>query len=893
MRHSAIPRWLVLLLMLSAPPLFGDSLTRHLTFEARQQSIWGPGGAAPSTRRFTLVDPNQVKWNFSTSGYSAYQPNIARFDTYFFGEKEIGAGVRASSNGAIGLWSDLTVTNPGSVDVVYPVTPTLTFPDANSFRAGDTVAIGSSYSTDAGWSLATVSPQFRFSLHGQFDVFAEASAKLCVFDCIDTTSFLPSVDVGGGGPFEILSVSPGNQVSTPPELGLFIPVSATVRVPNIATSGALASDQRTITASGSDMFFQLRLDLAAIAESLFRLPPLSFDTQDYERFTNFRGIRLHYLVVGAELATTLNATQSFRFKPDLKVAFTFPQPLEYYIVSGGSVGDPHTASSVEMHVGETLYVKTAAEKQPMNVGPTFRLDNEFRSATGFSLAEDVEVEAGDFGVTIPQVEIIPELCTPSFCVPAVKVAGVTIVPGYCVPEICTPSVNVGPFAVELAGDGSLYEQTFPIASQNLGNIFEGTWQLGGFSTHTVSTFALDPENPIVGVDQETRDAINLGAGKRRVSFTIDITNPGDVVLSKLHVEHDLAAALASARSFRVERILGCDLDLNAGYDGRSNTELLASGNTLGVGETKRLIVVVEIAPQPDPSPYTSGSDGDGRSPLDTLVQSSDSSSVLLGPAVIEGADDYVLFGDHFVKFESSGNVFGTVGSNDFIEVKNGRSGIVAGDLRARRYMKVQGEITADYAWSGGIVDIVRQARLNLSGNVKQFANLPRFQASTPPFIPNGSLAGNIWIRSGLESANPGYYDSVRIEPGSTLMLSSGTYHIESLEVAGTLHLQAPIALYVRDRLEVGDHGRIAGAGETRETTIHALQSGAITIGEGAELRGSYSAPRANLFLGPDSSLEGSAYAKSITLSDGASASFHRKCDPATDPDCDGMPDCVN
>ena len=148
---------LTVVLLLLALPLAADSIQPSLTFTSTHQSIWGPGAAAPPLeKRFMMIDPNVVKWDVKTPAYPNYDGGFWEQDTYLFGVAEFGAGARARTHGRAGLWLDLKVDDPGSVDVTYPVTPTVTFPDANSFRAGDTVAIKTSYNLDAGWQMTTV-----------------------------------------------------------------------------------------------------------------------------------------------------------------------------------------------------------------------------------------------------------------------------------------------------------------------------------------------------------------------------------------------------------------------------------------------------------------------------------------------------------------------------------------------------------------------------------------------------------------------------------------------------------------------------------------------------------------------------------------------------------------
>src|SRR5687767_2484766 len=321
---------LTLLVLLLATPLLADSIQPSLTFRSTRQSIWGPGSAAPpSEQRFTIINKNVVKWNLETPGYPAYQGGFWEQDTYLFGVAEFGAGVRAKTSGHAGLWIDLKVDNPGSVDVTYPVTPTVTFPDANSFRAGDTIAIRTSYNLDAGWEMSTVSPQFEFSLEGTFRAQAEAKGKLCVFDCLEP-ELIPGFDISRE--FTIFTVKPGTVFESPAWLADV--VSGTIGVPDIATTASLQGDQQTLTGHGVDDFMSISLNLTEVASRALNavgvpLPPLSYSTGDLPLFEGFSGIHFSYEIVTVKAEATLSARQNFRFDPDLKAAFTFGQPLEH------------------------------------------------------------------------------------------------------------------------------------------------------------------------------------------------------------------------------------------------------------------------------------------------------------------------------------------------------------------------------------------------------------------------------------------------------------------------------------------------------------------------------------------------------------------------------------
>ena len=883
MRRSAVFLSLVVGLAFAAS-LYAEDRTLHLSFTSTHQSMWGPGSAPPPINtRFTLLDPNTVQFDLHSANYPALQGPFVTYDTWFWGDISFGFGGRARAATHLGLWADVKVPEPGSVDVTYPLVPTLNFPDANSFRAGDTVTITSNYSVpQQDFSLVTRSPKASLDVKGDVYAYVDLYGQACVVACLATTDIgvpSPLLNVETGE-FQIFHLGTDSSIQTPPELGIVSPFSGFIHAPNIDTVGAFAPDHTTLTSTGSDNFAGIRLDLTSVAEEIFHLPPLSLNTDDYGNLSSYTNIHFHYTVINVGANAALNIRQDFNFAPDPKVVFTFPEPLQWW-VNGGA---PTTSQQAEMRLTDSLHVVTPSHKTPTPFTPTFRLDNQFHSETTLHLNEFLDATAGAIGLAIDPIEIIPQLCTPGFCV------DMGLLGDWCVPEICTPEVDVDPPDFDL---GPIWSNpNIPIASQNLGTLVAGTWQMSGFNTATDTPLSIDPENPILNIVQQTGNVKNLGGGKRLVPFAIDLSNPGDVKLNQLTLTNSLQNAFSDARSFTIDHITSCNLNVNPSFDGNNTTDLLTGNNELGLNQTKRLTVFAIVSPKPDPAPYNDRSDTSGRSPIQTLVNGNASSSVLLGPSNPGSAADFVLYADQFVKLDSTGNIFGNIGSNNSVEVKNGSSGVVAGDLRGARYIKVSGQISADYAISGGVVDVVGNGRLTLFGNAKPFSTINTFTMSSPAWTP-GPLIGNIWVPAGgSQILTPGYYGNVTVNNGAVLELQPGTYYMSSLSVLsnGTVHFGGPVNL-INQNLAIGSGASISGNGSSRDGVINMLQTGDMTTGGNANIRGTVIAPRSNLFFGAGSNLEGSFFGKSITMNAGTKASYHNDCDPLIDGNCDGVPDC--
>lgn len=880
-RHAGF----ALLVCLLALPSSADTLQGTLKFEtSAPQSIWGSSAAMPRAWSKSV----SASWpNKTTPGYDGYYGAFWQQDTYLFGTIEWGGGVRGASTGEIGIGATFEVVDPGSVSVTYPVTPTIRFPQPNTFAAGQTIEIETWYERPpAGFELKTSSPQFRASLGATFGLGVDAAARYCIFGC-GTATIVPRFDMAPTE-FNFLTIS-NSGVETP--LGPFDPTGDPVTILHVPTVNTLdtvpeAADG-SLDAAGSDHFLQIGVDLANLlkkgAEKATKrqLPGLTWETSS--------PAHIRYELLKLMAVSNLTAAQSFTFEPDLKVRVAFGQPMEHWTIDGASESAHEISNAAEFRVGATLKVKyPETDRQPTNVDPLFRLDNSFHSRTDVTFAETLDPTVGRALIELPRKQVFPEICTPE-----VKVAGVVVVP-----ELCTPAWSIGPYKWER----TVWSDSFKLYSQQF-NVFSEEWQLGGFDPLPLDAFALDPENPVVLLEQTTGATRNLGQGRRQVAYAIDAGNGGDVDLDLVHVTSNLALAFGDAWRFQVDEIIACGLPANADFDGVSNLQLFSGeSNTLHnpvdppqTGTAARVILIVSVWPKPDPLPYVSTSEIASVSHyVRTPTDGSDSSSVLLGPGIIETADDLVLFGDRWVKLEAIGDTFGHIGSNDFVEIKTGASGVVAGDLRAGRSMKVQGTITADYVLAAGRVDIVGKGSLTLSGNIKSPAKIPSFRRTAPPFAPTAAFSGNVWVTPETPlDLEGGYYGDVTVNPGATLRLAPGRYHFLSL----VLHDDARVVVdgtavvTVRGTFSLGARAQLAASGSSRRSTVQISGPNEVVIGPGALFRGVLNAPRSNISFLESSELQGSAYGGSITLRPGARASYHVDCDTVVDPDCDGSPNC--
>jgi len=140
-------------------------------------------------------------------------------------------------------------------------------------------------------------------------------------------------------------------------------------------------------------------------------------------------------------------------------------------------------------------------------------------------------------------------------------------------------------------------------------------------TATVTTDVT--ENPVIGVAKTIGAITPLDGGRFRVTYDIAVENLGNVNLSDVELTENLNDTFDPG-TFSVTSVTSSELTTNNNYNGTTNTNLLASGNTLEVGETAEVQLVIEVTPSDLSQEYTNQVQGTGTSPGgETVTDDSD------------------------------------------------------------------------------------------------------------------------------------------------------------------------------------------------------------------------------------------------------------------------------
>jgi len=140
-----------------------------------------------------------------------------------------------------------------------------------------------------------------------------------------------------------------------------------------------------------------------------------------------------------------------------------------------------------------------------------------------------------------------------------------------------------------------------------------------------------PPTPLIGLAKRLVSNENLGGGNYRVTYEFVVNNAGNVALSNVQVIEDLVTPPSGPfgnTPFTVNSVSSPsgNLTVNTSYNGRTDTNLLAAaGNTLALGESKTIQLVMTVTPGTNLGPYNNQAraTGTGLGPNGTPIQVED------------------------------------------------------------------------------------------------------------------------------------------------------------------------------------------------------------------------------------------------------------------------------
>ncbi len=723
-------------------------------------------------------------------------------------------GPSFSFNGGVYIQAN-ELTN-SEVAIEYPVNVEVEFPQPNTFGCGDEIVIHTSYTVDGAPSM-DVAPPFTDLEFGpvvsDVAITFKAQGNLTL---IDSTLFgnwtfnesfpLATLDVPEPGPFfrfcesafqpdatnaDLFACDPGTELlwnmadlfvdysdnyslcgplgcdygfveytpteqkwdlhtpdfPTIPGASLIIPkVSGFVqKLPQDALGSSFNAANGKLTSAGNKQIADAAIDLLSL---------LPKPTTDISLGGNVLGVDL------GDISPTLKVNQelSFDFQPKVHVRLDLGAPMQYRVEDNGVV----VQDNMYGQYPEVLAGQDIVAIYPQALSTPLTVSNEF----------DMN---GDFNAGVVQKY------NRSWQVAALKYTAF----GY-----------TSPWAFTYNSPDELLETD---------TLAKGGILFDSFDAFNGAPFELDPENPIVEVDELiVQDVVNVGGGERLVVYKTGISNGGDVDLHDVIQNLDLGETFDSANNFNVECITSPDLDVNYDFNGKNDINLLADGNELEVGESGTIEILVRVKPAVSAVMangafaqviYDASTTAYGTSPIGTVVESNFNqctdettasdivASVDLGASVIDELADYTVYGTTQVDFQRVQALSrGNVGSTSEIKFNNTNTpNVIIGDLHSGSLLKLLGSsnVVCDYVQVGQSVVLNGSSILAPTGGTSYPSATTGVQTIPALVIPANNSSIDISVGTQAVNLAPGNYRKVSHAANSVMTMSSGTYNIDT------------------------------------------------------------------------------------------------------------------
>ena len=153
-----------------------------------------------------------------------------------------------------------------------------------------------------------------------------------------------------------------------------------------------------------------------------------------------------------------------------------------------------------------------------------------------------------------------------------------------------------------------------------------------------------PPTPRIGLAKRVASVVNVSEGNFQVTYELVVSNFGNVDLTNIQITENLAATYGTT-PFTVNSVSSPtgNLTPNPNYNGRDNINLLAGTDTLPIGESRTIQLVITVTPGGNLGPYNNQAQATGQSTAgpvsDQSQNGSDPDSTPNGPPANNGDGD--------------------------------------------------------------------------------------------------------------------------------------------------------------------------------------------------------------------------------------------------------------
>ncbi|MCF0206959.1 MAG: SprB repeat-containing protein, partial [Bacteroidales bacterium] len=340
----------------------------------------------------------------------------------------------------------------GYVDLNYPVTVTLDFPDDHSFYHGETVQIHTNYGLQNGWYLRTHFPthgnvnldfQYGFGVDLVATVQENGTTVTTPTHLIPQTQYPATPAIATPVPHDSISVinldsetreflypwvneatgdsqfysgtyGAGDELSITIPDGIGTGISANISIPNVETTQRMQGQY--IYAEGQDDWFTMDWNLLDFIRFIGQsarqasidnvVNALDGGTSNFDIYDDYV-LTLEYYILHGDIDLTMSLVQEFSFCPTIEATMRLATPLPYAEKTrAGALVQEGVSDIIPFTVNNDIYIKYPCHGwdslQVFDV--TYNIRSNFTNHTYHNFSVNNDIQAVHINVSVPGMD---------------------------------------------------------------------------------------------------------------------------------------------------------------------------------------------------------------------------------------------------------------------------------------------------------------------------------------------------------------------------------------------------------------------------------------------------------------------------------------------------------
>ncbi|WP_456417782.1 Calx-beta domain-containing protein [Thiolapillus sp.] len=364
----------------------------------------------------------------------------------------------------------------GSVDLAYPVSIAISYPEQNQINPGDIVEIKTSLTPRNGVNIVSHAPTAELGIYAAGSLDTDARANACLYRNCKSDKFW-DLEVSGKRRIVLVDGPPGTTIDLSDPLLSTLVVNfedlagftGRFTIPEIHITNEQLDSQLVLTGSDTHSFAQLDIFVDQwLLLGLGKLQKLAKKYFGVNKKKALKKVELIFNLLGITTSIEVIKHQDFRFDPDFSMKFTLSSIAEWEVFENGRAVDSGKSAAVRLTPGQSLRVKTTEDILPLGISPEVTLPNRFTNTERYRKLTYTNLVLLDVGLETPQFTVFGRRCV-----------------DFWIGSICTGRFKWSGFDL---GFGPVVDENVWVGNDFLSHEFHGEWELKGFQAFPLQNF---------------------------------------------------------------------------------------------------------------------------------------------------------------------------------------------------------------------------------------------------------------------------------------------------------------------------------------------------------------------------------------------------------------------